>query len=356
MKQEGKKKYDVQSDNRGFSFVEILVSIVIFALIGTPLLTHIITTYKVNAKSGRIQQETFLTQNILEDIKGKSFLEIQEEYQDTSNHTSIDGEIYYMAKKNVTYGKKKYDILLTFDATPYRVGNPSDPYGEKIGYNTFQMPIIADINIPKNVLAIESYETGLAVATLYSNHISYVYEQRELHKEQPGITVNEYSASDIQAQLTKQMKISINKEEEDYVIKVEFDYSCPDIAGCGSESYVVTDKVTSIIGDIYVFYYPTYRDQLLVMKDNFLTEDIDIYVVKQESDTLINSIPESLVETLPLGIHLYSNVSFGINSNPLVKKEPSKNRIYDVTVEVYPAGTNFNEEELSVRFYTTKEE
>lgn len=358
MQQEkGKKLLNKAINNCGFSLVEVLISIVILALIATPLLKHFVTIYKMNIKSNNLQKETLLAQNLFEDIKAKTLIEIEDEYDDATGHTNIPNEIYYLAKKNIEYTGKKYDALITLDATPYRIQNPMDPSGEKIGYNTFQMPIIADINIPKNILAIESYETELAVATLYGNHINYIAEQRELHKDEPSFSISEASPSDIREQLTKRINVEISKDVGIIKAKVEFYFSCPAIEGCGNEMYTVTDKTFhSTIGDVYVFYYPTYSDSLAITKDITISDGIDVYVVRQEPNTSITSIPEVLIGILPIGVSLYSNVEYGVNSSALVKKDVAQNRIYDITVQIFPAGTEFLMSELLVEFHSTKEE
>lgn len=344
-------------NDRGFSFVEVLISILILALLATPLLKQFVTIYKVNSKSDRIQKDTFIAQNIVEDIKAKTFQEIKEEYKDPSGFSDVPNEVYYFAKKGIESNNKKYDALITMDASAYRVENPTDPSGEKIGYNTFEMPIIADINVPKNILAIESYETELAIAALYANHVNYIAEQRELHKDDPTYSITEMSSSDVREQLVKQMIVKINKVDGSIKVNVEFDFSAPTVDGCKNERYTITDKAFhAAIGNVYLFYYPSYSDQLTITKDITIIEDIDVYVVRQEPKTSITTLPETLIGALPLGVNLYSNANFGVNSNPLVKKDEAKNRIYDVTVGIFPAGTDFDMGELLVEFHSTKEE
>lgn len=344
-------------NDRGFSFVEVLISILILALLATPLLKQFVTIYKVNSKSDRIQKDTFIAQNIVEDIKAKTFQEIKEEYKDPSGFSDVPNEVYYFAKKGIESNNKKYDALITMDASAYRVENPTDPSGEKIGYNTFEMPIIADINVPKNILAIESYETELAIAALYANHVNYIAEQRELHKDDPTYSITEVSSSDVREQLVKQMIVEINKLDGSIKVNVEFDFSAPTVDGCKNERYTITDKAFhAAIGNVYLFYYPSYSDQLTITKDITIIEDIDVYVVRQEPKTSTTTLPETLIGALPLGVNLYSNANFGVNSNPLVKKDEAKNRIYDVTVGIFPAGTDFDMGELLVEFHSTKEE
>lgn len=347
-------------NHKGFSFIELLVSIAILAIVLVPLLSNFVTAARVNAKARKIQNETLLGQSILEDIKSKTVQDMGTEYDDYYEAIPMDGVTYY-AKKDVEYDGSDYDILLTLDSNSYKVVNPTNPEGEKIGYNTFRMPIISEINNSKNILAMESFETDLAVATLHQNHILYCEQERGKHKEDPSFSISEYSIDDIRKYLQKQINISITQSDSDIYAKVVFEYSSSSesitIPGSGTESYTVVEKqLSDIDGNIYLFYNPSYSDRISISKDILITDEIDIYVAKQELATPIISIPEQLIGTIPVGIHLYSNVDYGYGSIGYVKKDEAKNRIYDVKVQLFKAGTNFAPEELCVEFQTTKEE
>ena len=401
-------------DNKGFSLIELLISIAILAIMLAPLLNNFVTAAKVSVKAKKIQNETFLAQNILEEVKAQSIYDIANEYnfpgdfgildnvselkwkngisiadgyeavveaQKSSIRTStpdglggntIQYELvvrknvpYFFAKKNIVYGDKEYDALITIDSTKYIETDPTNELGDKIGYNTVKLPMISEINTSKNILAVQSYETELAIATLYGKHIAYCAEQIAFHSEDvPPFSITQYNVDDIENSLHKNMNINITKKMNETEVKVTFVYTClPLISGCDSETYsVVNKKILSPMDSIYIFYNPSYSDSVTINKDPSVSDAIDIYLVKQ--DIVIGSVipvPEKIEGTIPTGINLYSNTIFSntdasVKSKELVQKDVAKNRIFDIKVQLYNAGMNFNADQLCVEFNSTKEE
>ncbi|MFU0826398.1 MAG: hypothetical protein ACFWTJ_02515 [Lachnoclostridium sp.] len=209
--------------------------------------------------------------------------------------------------------------------------------------------------------AKESYETELAVTSLYQNHILYCGKKREEHKEDPGFSITEYKIEDVRKNLQKQMQISLTKDGDAIYADVVFLYSCSSynitIPGAGTQSYTLADRqFLKPEGSVYVFYNPSYSDCLLIHKDSLITRDVDIFVARQEPDSEMISLPEKIEGIIPDGIHLYSNVNFSFISKPFVKKDTAKNRIFDVRVQLYEAGYNFAPEKLCGEYFATKEE
>ena len=67
-----KKRIAIIKNNKGFSLVELIISIAILALVSGPLLNNFVTAIRVNVKARRVQSETNIVQSIAEDIKFKS--------------------------------------------------------------------------------------------------------------------------------------------------------------------------------------------------------------------------------------------------------------------------------------------
>lgn len=343
-------------NNQGFSLVELMVSIVILAIVIVPLLNNFVISARVSARAKKVQNETILAQSILEDMKTKSILDIESEYADSSGIVPIGSEQIY-AKKDKIYHGNEYDVLITLDDSSYIFEDAMNPGGEKIGYNTFKMPMISDIDSGKNIVVVDQYETDMAVVSLYRNHIIYCEEQNKSNKDvvgyHPIIPSNEL---EIRNSLKRDMSIDITTDGSTIYVKVELKYSCASsILGSDSVSYIVEDKIfTDSMEGIYLFYVPIYSDTLSIRKDSSITREIDIYVVRQTPATVIVSIPEQIIGTIPYGISLYSNVTYGIGSKELVKKESAKSRIYNVKVQLFRGGENFSPEHLCVELNTTK--
>lgn len=394
-----KKSNPIFCQNSGFSLIELLLSISILAIIIVPLLNNFVTAAKANAEAKRLQSETLLAQNLLEEIKAKSVVDVAKEFNypldfptyagqvyelkldeygvlqrvsetekssmkivatDESGNTSYEytfidktEEPYYYAIKNIAEGGFQYDALITLDGRAYI---SQDLAGNKYGYNTFEMPLISDLNSEKNIVAMETYEGETAITALYNNHMVYCGEQERLHEgDEPPFTITYYSKTDIKNKIEKQITVNITANGGDMVIAVEYRYTCPSIPGAGAVHYTVINKTMDLSEDgIYIFYYPSYKDSLLINKDPSVTKEVDLYLVKQDSS--IVNVSQSVVGYLPAGVQLHSNTSFGIYSRDLIKKEKAKNRIYDMQVQLYKPGSNFNSHDLCIEFKTTKEE
>ena len=390
----GKDFYDKNSavmDNRGFSLLELILSILILALIIPPLLNHFVASMRINAEAKQVQHQNILAQSLMEEIKGKSlevilrefnypeggaisyeakpdgsggYLRVQEAEQScirtelagpTGNYyeysfTERTDKPYYFVRKGVECQGVAYDILLTLDGTVYQ---GTDPGGNPVGYNTFRMPILKEISPYKDVIAVQSYEEEMAAAYLFGNHFSYCLAEEELHEAEPAFEITYHTLEEIRDKLNKKIRIHISQSGSELRAEVLFEYTCPDYPGCGLVNYTIaSEMLPDREGDIYIFYLPSEQDEIIVTKDPFLTGEPDIHLYRQSpvSDS-VN--PESI--TIPEGIKLYSNVSFpGIPANP-VKKAFAGNRIYRMKVQLFAAGSNFSMDSLCLELTSTKE-
>lgn len=330
-------------DDKGFSLVELLVCMAIIALVFGPILKNFLVSAKVNAKAKKVQQETTLAQNIVEDVKAKTILEIASTYND---NTIVHGDKTIYTKKLIQDGKNKYNVQIIIDKGVYKDANPNrDP----IGYNNYKMPVIEDINEAKNVIATENHETSMAISVLYNNY----RWNRELTKTDTGYTVGEYSEDDIRTGLNRDIQVTINNFSGNIRVKVEAVYTCEAVPGCGRESYVLkeTDYNRDMHG-IYVFYKPITHDKVTIHKDNTITDTIDLFLVSQSTGGEVGTDYTIMLDN-PNFVPVYSNNAS--LSNPLVKKE-TKTRLYDVTVKLFSAGEDYDTAVPYVTFHTTKEE
>lgn len=344
--------------NGGFTLVELLVAISIFSIIVVPLLGNFIAGAKANAKAKKMQMETILAQNILEEVKNKPLEEIARIYNDPVEFETVptgairDGSFIF-ARKNIEYGGNTFDALITLDPTPYQGAHTP---GKQTGYNDFQMPILSQVERDENVLAMQSFPAEDAVTMLYSNYIAYITKQEELHKDDDSpFEVSYNTPEDLERNLHKRMVIKANKVMDEIDVTVEFIYSVPAIEGCDLVSFPVAEgKMDLETGGVYVFYRPSAYDTVFIETNGFLPGDpnIDVYVIKQESDA--DSYWEKVDAHSASNVNLYSNASF--TCNELVKKEPARNRIYQVQVALYEANKNFAKEALTLKLSSTKED
>lgn len=79
-------------DNRGFTLLELVVTVVILALVVAPFLSSFVTASKTNVKSKRIQEANELSQYIIEQFKATSVDELKNVYRLTEDSSyRIDG-------------------------------------------------------------------------------------------------------------------------------------------------------------------------------------------------------------------------------------------------------------------------
>lgn len=378
-------------DNRGFSLLEIIVSIVILALLLPPLLNHFMAAMRVNAEAKQVQNQNILAQSLMEEIKGKNIEDISKEFNypkdgldsfeakpDGSggylrvqegeqscvrreesgpagpyyeySFTEKRDRPYYFVRKNVEYQGQVYDILITLDGTVYQ---ETAADGSPVGYNSFRLPLLKEVNPGKDMVVVQSYEEEMAATVLFGNHFSYCLHEEELHKEEPDYNIPYHSLEEIKERLQKEISIHIGGTEKELEVEILFEFSCPDIPGCESVSYqLASGPIPDREGDILVFYLPSYQDKLLISKDPFLTDLPDLHIYRQ-TPAPVSAQPETI--TIPEGIELYSNVAFpGIPAKP-VKKAQASNRIYEVKVQLFTAGTDFSPETLCLELKSTKE-
>ncbi|ROR30640.1 prepilin-type N-terminal cleavage/methylation domain-containing protein [Mobilisporobacter senegalensis] len=329
---------NIKKNNKGFSLVELLVSVAILAIVIGPVLNNFVTAARVNAKARKVQNETNIVQSIAEDVKAKSILDIATTYND---NTVPDGDKTTYTKKIIKDGRHIYDARITLNKGVYKEVSPG---GDPMGYNNFKMPIISDINETKNVIATESYESSMAVSVLYNNYRWY----REETKTDSGYTVDEYNEEEVRTNLHRNIRINITYSSGLITVRVEAVYTCNAVPGTGSETYVLKEvPYTSEMKGIYVFYNPIQHDKVTIYKENTITDSIDVFLVSQDTEFY----PPITVEN-PGFVPVYSNVD---TDSPLVKKDTNI-RLYDVTIELYEPGVDYLVTEPRVTFHTIKEE
>lgn len=394
-------------NNKGFSLLELLISVGILAIILVPLLNNYVIATKSNQKARHIQVENNIAQNILEQVKGKSIADIAKEFcypedfplysatlsemnlsngnyskvTNAANFSSIRSEVgagsgiyeysfvekstpYYFAMMNIEEDGRLYDALITFDSSNY----VEDTSTTSSGYNQYEMPIISDLTSENHVVAIQQGEEASALTSLYNNHLMYYAQEEILYNATKKEDDPEYSEnhtrntlSDVTRALTKTIKVQFISSGTNVQAKIIFVYSAS-IPGAGSISYDMVDEILETTKDsIYILYQPSKSNVFDVTIDSSLgTLSYDIYMVEQETtEVLISRTINS--EGLPGGITLYSNVDYlnlagSKNNQTLVKREEAKNRIYRMKIQIFNAGSNFTSSELCTEFETTKEE
>lgn len=333
-------------NDQGFSLMELLISVAILSVIILPLLNNFVAAAKISVKARRMQNETILSQNILEGLKTEEF---NEEFFD---RVEIEGSTYLLKKKDLSGGNRKYDALITINPGKYITDIPEGGEIRRIGYNTFRMPIIPNLNEVDYAIAKEDDKDDLAVDALYDNHNWHI-------RESGGTS---HTKEEIRDDLRKEIKININKVSGSTTLtcNVDYIYTSPATLGAGEVvNHLVENQIINPdAGGVYIFYKSSKAVEVEIMNgpDNNDIE-VDIYLVLQGDG---DAAPDRLDLTYPIGsisnkINIYSNADIvDVVMNKLVKKEAMKDRIYDIKVELFEAGKNFNTDYLCTQVITTK--
>lgn len=325
-------------NNKGDSLIELVVSIAIIGIMLLPILYSFVVAARANSESRNVQAENEIVENIMEEMKGRSFEEIINNYNIIGDecyevglsasgigydiyqeNSYIMKDCYYLLIRNID---NKYDALVSFDATAYL----NSPGLSDTDYNRYRMPLVREVNSSDHLVAIQSYETEMAVSVLYSNHVSYL----------AGEDIDPLNITDIENSIERTIRIDILQTASDIHAAVELVYSSS-VVGCGSVSYQLEAKSLSSYSEgIYVFYQAFHTDDIEI--SNSTGNEVDLFIYEQTAT--LTAIPISMPST----VNLYSNLP---GYEP-VKKEEAKNRIFDISIQLLSRSDSFNFDDVYI--------
>ncbi|MDO5292138.1 MAG: prepilin-type N-terminal cleavage/methylation domain-containing protein [bacterium] len=200
----------MKKNNKGFSLVELLVSVVILAIIMLPILDNIVASTRMNMKSGQVADGTVLASNIMESVKVEGDLSSMAEKllrEDASSYLDLftgedmakttvsqvekkDGEyvnvdnpcikkeedgsytftespdnLYEFAVKNLTYNNQTYDAIIRYDGKTYETTTNQD--GTEVdGINKQEIPVLPTVSTENNAVVTCGYSDKWAESTL----------------------------------------------------------------------------------------------------------------------------------------------------------------------------------------------
>jgi prepilin-type N-terminal cleavage/methylation domain-containing protein len=284
------KKMKYKPNDKGFSLVEVIVSITLLAIILVPLLNYFVSSAKYSSKAKTNQKAVVLAQSILEQCKDKSIDEIALSFHtdtdfidvfnivdpsrilnptDSTNPESMveevdangsslgnkdtsgnfdavtktfknptDGKVYYVIK-NIQEDDNSYDALISIDTN----NTLGDTYYAK--NNSEEIYNINAINSPENLVAVESSQKARAVNQMIAINVNECATQNALHLGDASWTnLIQSSETEITNALSRIMTIEINPitgSTTTAKVKIYYKYYCVGIPGCPDNASIAVE-------------------------------------------------------------------------------------------------------------------
>jgi prepilin-type N-terminal cleavage/methylation domain-containing protein len=370
-------------NNKGLTLVELIVTVAILAIIVLPLLKAFVISAGTNAKAKEKLRTTELAQNVMEGLEATDLLNVVSQFCDpgTDNcdftlltgqeqmtvrqmDTDTDG-VYRFAMKDLTASEKKYDALITISANQETAENGTTN-------NADEVVNISRIDTGHDALSVPSKTTDDIMTAIWKQYPDV--QQSDISRTITVSIETVSGVSDPYQRVTVSYQYKWTKDGTEYVFP----------SGASSDLYsdVIFENAGAAdrtLSNVYLFFYPWYtstqgRQSDLVNISNPSDQDVTVYLVKQESnaanlemlelgyrvtvnvqepyqtasDTCTNTCVRTNLDTNLATGEAADQAIWSLNGftadaagkiirNALSAKE-SQDRLYDVTVSIYPSG------------------
>lgn len=382
-------RYRLREDSKGFSLIEVILSMAILALISIPLLKYFTDSMKYNAITERQQKATILAQSLVEEIEsvdvligqglrvspvdGSSYSCYSIPYMDDSSLFSLDtskgntldrldgdgtGDIFYKYT-----GNDHYDVDVHITTT--------------LPANDTARPIIEGIDDTKDVIAVEREQMNEAITYFLAINTAS-------HTANPSVAL--LTADDIRKTMARTIKIEVEKDATGngyFYVRVYYDYVCLGLRGDLADGSKSSDTYTSTflrsvslgqLQSIYILYNSVLDSGKTIVMDAIEINYIgytpvnlpEIYMISQDASAIettssysyqmqFKNITSEKIHSNISGGHVSawkkqaddSLVSYSLDR---VTGDKKKVRLIDLTVEVRTKGTS----EVLASYHTTK--
>ena len=356
-------------DNRGFSLVEIIISITILAVVTLPVLHTLVMSARYNAKARERQRVTTSAESIMESFKAYELQEIYTQFQnksfrgctvDTSSTLAVTGVDALGNDKSVTIEEDgRLTELAENEAYLYSIAklqNESKHYDARV-----TVKAVAD-KISVNVVELKDFNPyrdaimkGIGETSNFSEIMKADFKAHyaidfvdELNDKDESIVVFTEDDLDYNYLSPEKRNISISLYESGENAVVSYEITCKykmkDYPYQVMESGVLTTKEDLESGEyevqiqgstqaysnpkdkldrVFFYYYPLYDvEKDIIYIDNQLADTVDIYVVKQVRGidmTTLQTKEASYVGTVSYGgsgtAKLYHNLDENISGS-----------------------------------------
>lgn len=334
-----RKRVQASRDNRGFTLLELIIAMAIFAVITIPIMNMFSKSAELNGKARRVQNANDAASSIVEkikavDLEGDLFLTGKNDSKTFSDLESLDLAAIFGASgaigtptiddngklslqlKDVSSGGRKFDAAVTLDP------NSSDYFSERNNEK---------VTTGQNVTQYYP-ESNMAGTTPYDKAVSQVIS--------PGDTVNSHSRTiDINFSVEPKDGKQVVTAKVIYNYFINYNHFTPDsVTGGYWSSAAGTSKLEVYSADIlsydnddgkdhsisfYLFYNPDYdgtgypNDLITINNQNRLTGAV--YIIKQKKEELTpaeeNTYSAWIDISEPYNVAGTTNLTVGTNIN-----------------------------------------
>lgn len=299
-------------NNKGFSLIEVLVSIIILSVVSLPLLTAFILSTKLNNKARANQQVTAAAENVMEEFKNTDLKDMIWKYITDSNCTVLDidgnapvdtetgrAKTLVFTRNDLDFDGTKYDVVVT--ATPRKLMDSDTELFRSISKPIIMDPARDDVMVLDITKDESAYNSIKAQVLTKINDSSYniiagttnrhhVYSESELLMTKVEITRNiTITVKDNPSNADERI---VNGEVE-YIAKI-INYPVFDV-NTGGMGYInetlpaitYSDALgpektykakeysykhdNEYFANVYLFYYPGYeKGRIRIKKDNIV--------------------------------------------------------------------------------------
>jgi prepilin-type N-terminal cleavage/methylation domain-containing protein len=384
-------------NNHGFSLVELIVSIAILAVVVLPLLKSFVVSAGTNSKAKQKLQATEASQNILETFEAKSLDELFDYFTGTDSglfyedaHTMLvkdgsafrttstadaDASTWYFAIKGIN----DLDALVTVSANESSTAAADGGSSDGTALNEQEIVNLSSIDSRHDALCSLSKTPDEVMAEIQAKYPDV--EQRDVTRniEITISTINDPDSETVYTKVTAQYRFTWTKNG----VSETF----PSSLNEGEYTDVIFDNspyTDRELNNVYLFFYPWYTSTLaggnptdIITIHNLAQQEVNVYLIKQtvnvtdlktlESNyqVLVNinesvsgagsaaktKLRTNLLTNLADGTEVSSQQRLALNGVLLndsdkdrilqdsLTAEAKKDRLYDVTVEIYPSGS-----------------